>query len=138
MSNSLQPHGLYSPPGSSVHGTSQARILEWVAIPFSRGSSQPRIKRGSSALQADSLPSDLPGKQSLFVIQIVLNMARESQQADSPTLIFFSFLKIIFNWKIISSQCSVSFFCTESESVVSILLSFPSRVCPTPRPSPHL
>ena len=31
-----------SPPGSSVHGTHQARILEWVAIPFSRGSSWPR------------------------------------------------------------------------------------------------
>ena len=29
-----------SPPGSSVHGISQARILEWVAISFSRGSSQ--------------------------------------------------------------------------------------------------
>ena len=32
----------YNPPGSSVHGTSQARILEWAAISFSRGSSQPR------------------------------------------------------------------------------------------------
>ena len=31
-----------SPPGSSVHAILQARILEWVAIPFSRGSSQPR------------------------------------------------------------------------------------------------
>ena len=31
-----------SPPGSSVHGISQARILEWVAMSFSRGSSQPR------------------------------------------------------------------------------------------------
>ena len=31
-----------SPPGSSVHGISQARILEWVAISFSRGSSWPR------------------------------------------------------------------------------------------------
>ena len=29
----------YSLPGSSVHGTLQARILEWVAIPFSRESS---------------------------------------------------------------------------------------------------
>ena len=29
-------------PGSSVHGFPQARILEWVAIPFSKGSSQPR------------------------------------------------------------------------------------------------
>ena len=31
-----------SPPGSSVHGILQTRTLEWVAIPFSRGSSQPR------------------------------------------------------------------------------------------------
>ena len=31
-----------NPPGSSVHGILQARILEWVAIPFSRGSSWPR------------------------------------------------------------------------------------------------
>ena len=29
-------------PGSSAHGILQARILEWVVIPFSRGSSQPR------------------------------------------------------------------------------------------------
>ena len=42
MSDSLWPNGLYSPPGSSVHGIFQARILEWVAISFSRGSSQPR------------------------------------------------------------------------------------------------
>ena len=33
-----------SPPGSTVHGIFQAGILEWVAISFSRGSSQPRIK----------------------------------------------------------------------------------------------
>ena len=32
----------YSPPGSSVHGVLQERILEWVKIPFSRGSSQPK------------------------------------------------------------------------------------------------
>ena len=31
-----------SPPSSSVHGIAQARILKWVAISFSRGSSQPR------------------------------------------------------------------------------------------------
>ena len=41
MSDSLQPPGLYSPPGSSVHRILQARILEWVAISFSRGSSRP-------------------------------------------------------------------------------------------------
>ena len=32
----------YSPPSSSVHGILQARVLEWVAIPFSRGSFKPR------------------------------------------------------------------------------------------------
>ena len=32
----------YNPPGSSVHGILQAKILEWVAISFSRRSSQPR------------------------------------------------------------------------------------------------
>ena len=37
----LQPWTV-APPGSSVHGISQARILEWVAISFSRGSSWPR------------------------------------------------------------------------------------------------
>ena len=31
-----------SPPGSSIHGIFQARVLEWVAISFSRGSSRPR------------------------------------------------------------------------------------------------
>ena len=34
----LQPHGLCSPPGSSVQGILQARILEWVVISFSGGS----------------------------------------------------------------------------------------------------
>ena len=34
----------YSPPGSSIHGILQARILEWVAISFSRGSSRPRVR----------------------------------------------------------------------------------------------
>ena len=33
----LRPHRLYSLPGSSVHGILQVRMLEWVAIFFSRG-----------------------------------------------------------------------------------------------------
>ena len=42
MSDFFRPHELCSLPGSSVHGILQARILDWVAIPFSRGSSPPR------------------------------------------------------------------------------------------------
>ena len=44
VSDSLEPMGC-SPPGSSVHGIFQSRILEWVAISFSRGSSRPRVSR---------------------------------------------------------------------------------------------
>ena len=39
----------YSPLGSSIHGILQARILEWVAIPFSGDLPNPRIKHGSPA-----------------------------------------------------------------------------------------
>ena len=56
MSNSLQPMDC-SPPGSSDHGISQASILEWVAISFSRGSSDPGIEPlppVSPALAGDS------------------------------------------------------------------------------------
>ena len=47
---------------SSVHGVSQTRILEWLAIPISKGSSQPEIQPRSPAFQADFLLSELPGK----------------------------------------------------------------------------
>ena len=53
----------YSPPGSSVCRISQARILEWVAISFSGDLPNPGIKPWSPTLQADSLPSEPPGKQ---------------------------------------------------------------------------
>ena len=42
VSDSLPPHRLYSLPGFSIHRILQARILEWIAISFSRGTSQPR------------------------------------------------------------------------------------------------
>ena len=50
-----------SPPGSSVHGILQIRILEWVAIPFSRWSSQPRDLTWVSCI-ADTLSSEPLGK----------------------------------------------------------------------------
>ena len=50
-----------SPPGYSVHGILQARILEWVAISFSRDLPNLGIRPGSPAFQADSLLSEPPG-----------------------------------------------------------------------------
>ena len=48
----------------------QARILEWVAISFSRGSSQLGSEPGSPALQADSLLTDLQGKPIICFITL--------------------------------------------------------------------
>ena len=53
-----------SPPGASVHGISQARILERAAVPSSRGSSQARDQTHvslSPALQVDSLSAEPSG-----------------------------------------------------------------------------
>ena len=55
----------------TVHGFLQARILEWVAYPFSRGSSPPRNWTGVSSLQADSLPTELSGKPQWTVDTLV-------------------------------------------------------------------
>ena len=54
------------PPGSSLHGILQARILKWVAIPFPGDRPNPGIEPGSLSLQADSLPSESPGKPYIF------------------------------------------------------------------------
>ena len=51
-----------NPIGYTVHGILQAKILEWVAFPFSRGSSQPRDQTQVFSLQADSLVAEPPGK----------------------------------------------------------------------------
>ena len=45
-----------------LHGILQARILEWVAVTFSRGSSQPRDRTQVSHIAADSLPAEPQGK----------------------------------------------------------------------------
>ena len=53
---------LCNPMDYTVHGILQARILEWVAFPFSRASSQPRNEPRSPAFWADSLPAEPPGE----------------------------------------------------------------------------
>ena len=65
-------------PGSTIHGIFQARVLEWVAISFSRGSSQPRIEPRSPALEADALPSELPGKPVICISEVIDISSRQS------------------------------------------------------------
>ena len=57
-----------SPPGSSVHGILQASILEWVAIPFRRGSSQSRDQTWVSCIAGNSLPTEPPGRPLLLLV----------------------------------------------------------------------
>ena len=57
--NSFNPT-LCDPVYYIVRGILQARILEWVAIPFSRVSSQPRDQTLVSHIAGDSLPSEPP------------------------------------------------------------------------------
>ena len=66
-------------------GILQARILEWVAMSASRGSSQPRDRTRSPTLQVDSLPSELPGRPkstgmgSLSLLQGIFPIQQSSQ-----------------------------------------------------------
>ena len=77
---------LCDPMKYTVHGILQARILEWVAFPFSRGSSQPRDKPRSPAFQADSLPAEPQGKPknigvgSVYILQGIF-LTQESDQS---------------------------------------------------------
>ena len=64
-----------SPPGSSDHGISQARILEWVAISSSKGSSQPRDQTPS--LQADSLPLSHQGSPNPSILALNIWLAKK-------------------------------------------------------------
>ena len=69
--------------GFSVHGISQARILEWVAISFSKGSSWPRDWTHESACQADSLPVSHLGNPSSD--KYLDSYSLEGQTQEKPT-----------------------------------------------------
>ena len=75
-SHSVVPESL-SHMDYTVHGILQVRILEWVALPFSRGSSQPQDQTQVSCIAGGSLPSEPPGKppnkSSPFKIQLQIH-----------------------------------------------------------------
>ena len=62
--DSLLSHGLYSPPGSSVHGILQAEYWNGLPFPFPEDLPNPGIELRSPTLQADPLLSEPPGKPS--------------------------------------------------------------------------
>ena len=92
-----------SPPGSSAHGILQARLLEWVAMPSSRGSSQPRETWLSSNAhrlllhwQAGSLLLAPPGKalDTLAPPHIVSQADLFAKLQSPERFSFFSFSRL--------------------------------------------
>ena len=87
-----------SPPGSSVHGILQERILEWVAMTSSRGSSRTRNRTRVACLlrwQVGSLPLAQPGKSKLrrktrqvsrLISQIKVSMTEEGYPQSEPRI----------------------------------------------------
>ena len=73
-----------SPPGSPVLRIFQARILEWVAISFSRGSSWPRDQTWVSWIVGGFLTTEPPGKP--YIMRIISNLDLNAQQALIPQL----------------------------------------------------
>ena len=69
-----------SPPGSSVHGVLQARILEWVAIPFCRGSSQLRDRIQVSHIGSDQNHPTEKEMQKGKLFEEVLQIAKERRE----------------------------------------------------------
>ena len=64
-----------SPPSSSVHGILQARILEWVAMPSSRGSSPSREWTQASCIADGFFTIEPPGKSSKMVYNYKINLS---------------------------------------------------------------
>ena len=100
-----------TPPGSSVHGIFQARILEWVAVSYSRGSSQAR--------EADSLPLAPPGKPiylcmgdmhkctHIHICKKIIFVAVTIKSVNRVYLVFFLFL-FYFETMFISKDIDIS------------------------------
>ena len=81
-----------SPSGSSVHGISQARILEWVAISFSRGSSSPKDQTCVSCTSGRFfLPCEPPGKSICCLLK--------NNFFKSKNFRYYCWLNIVYNIK---------------------------------------
>ena len=110
-------------------GILQARTLKWVAMFSSRESSQPRIEPRSLALQADSLPSEPPGKP--FAHHNMLQISAHIHN----TLVKFCFLI----WWVGTWESLGKFFSIHMLLLLLLLLSRFScvRLCATPQTAAH-
>ena len=83
-----------SPPGSSAHGILQARTLEWVSVPSSRGSFWSR----SPKLKADSLLSEPP--RNAYISQLFIYQPHSNHSV--PSILHYLFMAFTTIWNFIS------------------------------------
>ena len=101
VSDSLWPHGLCSPPGPSVHGIFQARILEWVAISFSGkqyGGSSKKLKicvcRSNLPIYLFPPPFTPHNRKFIFYISNSILVFKNMYVFKSSCVAFFQFPRV--------------------------------------------
>ena len=107
-----------SPPGFFVHGILQARILEWVVMPSSRRSSQPRDRSSVSSFlswQEGSLPLTLPGKTKVNRC-LVLKHSRILPHNFQFHLAYFFYFELLYCYCYF--QCCIFIFFNLSYSLI--------------------
>ena len=117
-----------SPPGSSVNGILQARILEWVAIPSSRASSRPRDQPKSPvsfALQVYPLPLSHPGSP------YVVTEPHFESYSKFPLAIYFTCGNVCFHvaLSIQSTLCSYSLDVSDTNNWITSIELFQKLPC---------
>ena len=149
---------LCSLPGSSVHGISQARMLEWVAIPFSRGPSPgmgPAVLMVlASSGQFSALASPINGnntytsetEQCKRRVCVADNHRKASSLSSHPGNTKYNQVEILLYWYILTSKyCHLYFsflsrtsLCVLSPQFTSVFQSCPTLCDPMNRSTPGL
>ena len=120
----------YSPPGSSVHGILQARILEWVAIPFSRGSSRLGLNWGLLHCRQILYHLSHRGSPSNFLLAIYFTRTGTSFSfADILHHFFFSLSFIFFSTCSIEYNPHMVFLCLKVFYWLPIIILCKKWVC---------
>ena len=128
VSDSLHPQGC-NPPGSSVHGILQARTLEWVAMPSSRGSSQPSDRTQGSCIAGRFFTIWATREAPRANLSLVENYSSEVPSCQvavwKPTFyLSVQFLSISVSWLPFSETKS------KHNSCHSVLVVLHSNFCP--------
>ena len=119
----------YSPPGSSVNGIFEARILGWVAIPFSRDLPDRGIEPRSSTLEADSLPSEPPGKPLISdcIVSYQKGLSCIESRSRCKGSIYLGLKLLQFLWNPLKGRLR-STYCILSHQRLTLLLLFKMQV----------